>query len=79
LYLAQEYGAEVYATDLYAPPTENYERFKSLGVADKIVPMTIDATQPLPFAKNYFNVIFSVFLKSIGIGTSPVIFESIVP
>jgi cyclopropane fatty-acyl-phospholipid synthase-like methyltransferase len=36
LYLAQEYGAEVFATDLMAAPTENYERFQSLGVADKI-------------------------------------------
>ena len=60
LYLAQEYGAKVFATDLYADPTENYERFKSLGLADKIVPMVIDATQPMPFAKHYFDVIFSV-------------------
>jgi SAM-dependent methyltransferase len=60
LYLAREYGAEVFATDLMAEPAENYERFRSLGLADKIVPMMIDATQPLPFAECYFNVIFSV-------------------
>jgi SAM-dependent methyltransferase len=60
LYLVQDYSANVFATDLYADPTENYERFQSLGIADKIVPMTIDATQPLPFAKRYFDVIFSV-------------------
>ncbi|MCL2519629.1 MAG: class I SAM-dependent methyltransferase [Spirochaetaceae bacterium] len=60
LYLAQEYGAEVFAADLYADPTENYERFQSLGIADKIVPMMIDATLLLPFAKHYFDVIFSV-------------------
>jgi len=60
LYLAQEYGANVFATDLYADPTENYERFKSFGIIDKIVPMIIDATQPMPFAKYYFDVIFSV-------------------
>jgi len=60
VYLAQEYGAEVFATDLYADPTENYERFKSLGIADKIIPMILDATKPLPFAKDYFDVIFSV-------------------
>ena len=60
LYLAQEYCATVFATDLYADPTENYERFKSLGITDKIVPMVIDATQPMPFAKRYFDVIFSV-------------------
>ena len=60
LYLAQAHDAKVFATDLYADPTENYERFESLGVADKIVPMLLDATQPLPFAKRYFDVIFSV-------------------
>jgi len=60
VYLASEYGATVFATDLYADPTENHEKLESLGVADKIVPMTIDALQPLPFAKDYFDVIFSV-------------------
>ena len=60
LFLAQKYGADVFATDLFADPTDNYERFQSLGVADKITPMMIDATQPLPFAKHYFDVIFSV-------------------
>jgi len=60
LYLAQEYGVDVFATDLMMDPTENYERFQSLGVADKIVPLILDAAQPLPFAKRYFDVIFSV-------------------
>ena len=60
LYLVQAHGTQVFATDLFADPTENHERFQSLGVADKIVPMIIDATQPMPFAKRYFDVIFSV-------------------
>jgi len=60
LYLAQAHGANVFATDLYADPTENHERFQSLGIADKIIPMLLDATQPLPFAKGYFDVVFSV-------------------
>jgi len=60
VYLAKAHGAEVFATDLYADPTENQERFQSLGIADKIVPMLLDAAQPLPFAKGYFDVIFSV-------------------
>ena len=69
LYLAQEYGAEVFATDLLADPTENYERFQSFGIADKTVPMVIDATQPLPFAKRYFDAIISVGAYNI-FGTS---------
>ena len=60
VYLAQAYGATVFATDLYADPTENHRNFQSLGIADKIVPMIIDATEPLPFAKGYFDIIFSV-------------------
>jgi len=60
LYLVQEYNAKVFAADLWMNPTENYERFQSLGIADKTVPILIDATQPLPFAERYFDVIFSV-------------------
>ena len=60
LFLVLAYGSDVFATDLYADPTENHERFQSLSIADKIVPMLLDATQPLPFAKHYFDVIFSV-------------------
>ena len=60
LYLAQAHSATVFATDLFADPTVNHERFQSIGIADKIVPMLLDATQPLPFAKGYFDVIFSV-------------------
>ena len=60
LYLAQEYGAKVFATDLYADPTENHINFQTLGIADRIIPMLLDATQTIPFAKGYFDVIFSV-------------------
>ncbi|MDR0767358.1 MAG: methyltransferase domain-containing protein [Methanosarcinales archaeon] len=60
LYLVKEYGAEVFAADLLVDPTENYERFGSLGIADKIIPMAMDATQQIPFAERYFDVIFSV-------------------
>jgi len=35
VYLAQAHGAEVFATDLYADPTENHERFQSLGIRIK--------------------------------------------
>jgi SAM-dependent methyltransferase len=60
VYLAKAHGSRVFATDLFADPTENQENFESLGIAEKIIPMLLDATQPLPFAKSYFDVIFSV-------------------
>ncbi|MCL1882118.1 MAG: class I SAM-dependent methyltransferase [Oscillospiraceae bacterium] len=60
LYLVKAHDANVFATDLYADPTENHERFKTIGIADKIIPMTLDVTQSMPFAKGYFDVAFSV-------------------
>lgn len=60
LYLVKKHGCEVYSTDSYADPTDNYKRFQTLGIADKTVPMIVDATKPLPFAKRYFDVLFSI-------------------
>jgi SAM-dependent methyltransferase len=41
-------------------PTENAERFASLGLDSKIFPLLVDATQELPFAHAYFDMIISV-------------------
>ncbi len=60
LLLVQKYGASVFAADLWISPTENYERFQSLGIADKAVPIFADATKGLPFAHGYFDVLFTV-------------------
>ncbi|MDL2219495.1 methyltransferase domain-containing protein [Ruminococcaceae bacterium OttesenSCG-928-O06] len=60
LLLAKKYGTCVFAADLWIPPTENYERFKALGIDDKAVPLLADATKGLPFAEGYFDVLFSV-------------------
>jgi len=60
IYLAKAHGATVFATDLFADPTENHKRFESLGIADKVISMTLDGTKPLPFAERYFDIIFSV-------------------
>lgn len=60
LYLAKKYGASVFAVDLWVSPTENYERFKSVGIDDKAVPISADATKGLPFANGFFDLLFSV-------------------
>ena len=60
LLLTKKYGATVFAADLWVPPTENYERFQSVGIADKAVPISVDATKGLPFANGYFDLLFSV-------------------
>ncbi len=60
LLLAKKYGASVFAADLWISPTENYERFQSIGIDDKAVPISVDATKGLPFANGYFDLLFTV-------------------
>jgi cyclopropane fatty-acyl-phospholipid synthase-like methyltransferase len=58
--LTQKYGVTAFAADLWISPTENYERFKSIGIEDKAIPVSVDATKGLPFANGYFDVLFTV-------------------
>ncbi len=58
--LAEKYGATVFAADLWIHPTDNAERFAALGLDGRIIPLLFDATKEIPFARNYFDVIFSV-------------------
>ncbi|MCE5184761.1 MAG: methyltransferase domain-containing protein [Planctomycetaceae bacterium] len=60
LFLVKQYGASVFAADLWISPTENHERFKSLGIDGKVVPISVDATKGLPFANGYFDLLFTV-------------------
>ncbi|OHB54808.1 MAG: methyltransferase [Planctomycetes bacterium GWF2_42_9] len=60
LLLAKKYGASVFAADLWISPTENYERFGSIGIDNKAVPISVDATKGLPFANGYFDLLFTV-------------------
>ena len=60
LFLVKKYGATVYAADLWISPTENYERFQSVGIDDKAIPISVDATKGLPFANGYFDILFSI-------------------
>jgi cyclopropane fatty-acyl-phospholipid synthase-like methyltransferase len=58
--LAEKYDVTVFAADLWIAPTENAERFASLGVDTKIFPFLVDATKEIPFAHEYFDMIISV-------------------
>lgn len=58
--LAEKYDATVFAADLWIAPTENAERFTSLGLDGKIFPLRVDATKEIPFADDYFDLIVSV-------------------
>ncbi|MCL1824779.1 MAG: methyltransferase domain-containing protein [Betaproteobacteria bacterium] len=58
--LSEKYDVTVFAADLWISPTENAERFTSLGLDSKIFPLLVDATKELPFAHEYFDIIISV-------------------
>ncbi|MGE5397369.1 MAG: SAM-dependent methyltransferase [Chitinophagales bacterium] len=59
IYLAEEFGVQVYATDLWITASENFERFKSRGFDDRIIPIHADARE-LPYAGGFFDAIVSV-------------------
>lgn len=59
IFLAREFGAEVYAVDLWTSPTDNLNRFKSMGLENKIIPLRFDASE-MPFANKYFDAVISV-------------------
>lgn len=62
IFLAKEYGVDVYAVDLWTSATENYNRFQELGVDDKITPLCLDFNNNNNkiFADNYFDAVISV-------------------
>lgn len=58
--LAEKYAVTVFAADLWIAPAENAERFASLGLDQKIIPLSVDVTKDIPFAHGYFDMILSV-------------------
>ncbi len=58
IFLAKHYGVKVIALDLWTSATFLERKFTARGYRDRIVPLNLDATQPLPFAENYFDSIF---------------------
>lgn len=59
IFLAREFGARVFATDLWIEATENYDRFRDLGLEEEIIPIHADA-RALPFAHAYFDAVVSI-------------------
>ena len=59
IFLAKEYGVKVFALDLWISATDNYSRFRELGLEDLIVPIHADA-HSMPFSDKYFDVVISV-------------------
>lgn len=59
IFLATEFDVQVYATDLWITATENYARFREMGLDGRIVPIHADALS-LPYAEEYFDGIVSI-------------------
>jgi SAM-dependent methyltransferase len=59
IFLAREYGVQVWATDLWTNATENLARIVDAGLADRVFPIHADARQ-LPFAGEFFDVVLCI-------------------
>lgn len=59
VFLAREFGAQVWATDLWFTATENSRRLHDVGFADRVFPLHADA-RSLPFAAEFFDVVVAI-------------------
>ena len=59
IFRAKECDVTVFATDFWISATDNYERIKSMGLEDKIIPIHAEA-HDLPFTDEFFDVAISV-------------------
>ena len=59
IFLAKEFGVQVFAVDLWIEAADNYKRIKQMGVDDLVLPIHSDAHE-LPFADDYFDAVISI-------------------
>lgn len=59
IFLAKEFGVQVWAVDQMVRPTENWERIRKAGVQDLVLPLRNEA-HALPFPAGYFDAIIAV-------------------
>ena len=59
IFLAKEFGVQVWATDLWIKPTDNWARIRAAGVEDRVFPIYAEA-HALPFADEFFDAAVSL-------------------
>ena len=59
IFLAKEFGVQVWATDLWISATDNWERIREAGVEDRVFPIHAEA-RSLPYADGFFDAIVSL-------------------
>ena len=59
IFLAKEFGVQVWATDLWIKATDNWHRIREAGVEDRVFPIHAEA-RSLPYAREFFDAIVSM-------------------
>lgn len=59
IFMAQEFGASVWATDLWIDPVQNTERIAAAGVEDLVTAVHAEA-HALPFEEGFFDAVVSI-------------------
>jgi len=56
IFLAKEYGVQVFATDLWIDASDNWQRIREAGVEDLVCPVHAEA-HSLPYANDFFDAV----------------------
>jgi ubiquinone/menaquinone biosynthesis C-methylase UbiE len=56
IFLAKEFGVQVWANDLWISATENWQRIREAGCEDRVFPIYAEA-HSLPYAEDFFDAI----------------------
>lgn len=59
IFLAKEFGVQVWAVDLWIEPSDNWARVCAAGVQNRVFPLHAEA-HALPFAKGFFDALVSL-------------------
>jgi SAM-dependent methyltransferase len=59
IFLAREFGVQVWATDLWVPASDNWEDIRAEGLEHHVFPIHADA-RSLPFAGEFFDAIVAM-------------------
>ncbi|RDE15413.1 MAG: SAM-dependent methyltransferase [Candidatus Thorarchaeota archaeon] len=59
IFLAKEYGLQVWAADLWISPNENWQRIRDAGLEAHVFPIRAEANK-LPFAEQFFDAVIAV-------------------
>jgi len=59
IFLAKEFGVQVWANDLWINATDNWQRIRAAGVDDRVFPIHAEA-HALPYAEEFFDAIVSL-------------------